>query len=82
MNNIHVTVLTVDHTIRNSSWHYKLTTGDVSGVIVQPFSKQIPSSGIAKLMTSLSNWTRKQGPEIESRLEYLLWTACSTMSNQ
>ena len=43
--------------------------GDTSGLIVQPFGKQTPSSGIAKEMASSSNWTSKPAPEVASKLE-------------
>ena len=57
----------------------RLTIGDTSGVIAQPFGKQIPSSGISKEMASSSNWTSKTAPEVASKPEYLSWIAYKTV---
>lgn len=58
-------------------FHLSLTPGWVSGVIVHPVLRVIPSSGISRVIFQSSNITSWSGPLLAAILAYLESTTCN-----
>lgn len=58
-------------------FHFSLTPGWVSGVIIHPVLRVFPSSGISRVIFQSSNITSWSGPLLAAILAYLESTACN-----